>query len=670
MSTITLTFYDEIRAGDAEGVLSRLRADPAAAVDVRINSPGGSVTEGLAIYNALKSRAPTVYVDGVAASIASLIAMAGAHIIAAENALLMVHFPWTGAEGNASALRKTADLLDKHGEAMLGAYARTGQSRAHLAALLDAETWMTAPEALALGFVDEVAEPLRYAAHAPECFAAYKHTPTELTMKTNTMPAARAADPAAPNPPANPAPPNGPPTEPTPQDWLAAFKSGLGSDAVAQAANQAVMNALAERNSQIVAIAEAFKGRHHVRDYTIAALADPAITVESYRAHVMALLGRDSTPVGGAYVAAGSGERGAADFVAAVGDALAIRAGIKVAKPHPGARDVQGMTLREIMRVCVGRNGRTLEVGASSGRTTVKAALSTSDFPAILENSLTKALRAGFEAEPSTFTAWTNKVNVADFKPQSRVLLGSGPDLLPVPEGAEYKAGSMDDDKSVPYSVGKFGRLVQLTWEAMVNDDLGAFLRMTQALGQAAARAEADAVYASFNENSGAGPKMQDNVALFHATHGNLAASAAGITADALGAARVLLRRQHAVGGGALNLVPRFLVVAPEQEQAAETLLAAGTRQLSQGANNALVPPWLAQLELVVEARLSGDAFYLLTAPTTIDTLERAWLDADNGPVIEQRDGFEVDSRQYKVRHVFGARWLDWRGAVKVPLST
>ncbi|TBW92976.1 Mu-like prophage major head subunit gpT family protein, partial [Xanthomonas citri] len=128
-----------------------------------------------------------------------------------------------------------------------------------------------------------------------------------------------------------------------------------------------------------------------------------------------------------------------------------------------------------------------------------------------------------------------------DFKQQSRVLLGSAPELLLVPEGGEYAFGRMDEDKSVPYSVKKFGRLVQLTWEALVNDDLGAFLRITQAMGQAAARAEGDAVYATFADNAAAGTTMQDGRPLFHADHKNLATSFNGITADALAAARVLL---------------------------------------------------------------------------------------------------------------------------------
>jgi hypothetical protein len=70
----------------------------------------------------------------------------------------------------------------------------------------------------------------------------------------------------------------------------------------------------------------------------------------------------------------------------------------------------------------------------------------------------------------------------------------------------------------------------------------------------------------------------------------------------------------------------------------------------------------------VVEARLAPEAVYLLTSPDSVDTLERAWLEADGGPVVKEEDGFERDTRKYKVRHVFGSRWLDWRGAVMLPI--
>ncbi len=92
-------------------------------------------------------------------------------------------------------------------------------------------------------------------------------------------------------------------------------------------------------------------------------------------------------------------------------------------------------------------------------------------------------------------------------------------------------------------------------------------------------------------------------------------------------------------------------------------------RSLSQGDTNTLIPAWLAQLQLVVEARLPANAFYVLSSPDAVDTLERAHLEEDNGPRITEDEGFKTDARTYKVRHVFAARWLDWRGVAKVPLT-
>ena len=660
---ILITLYSEIRGGDAAEVVELLRADPAASVEVRLNSPGGSVGEGLAIYNALLPRKPTIYIDGIAASIASCIAMAGAHVVAAENALVMVHDPWCGVSGNSAELRRHAETLDKHRDAMVRAYARTGLPVKKVLELLAAETWMSADEALDLGFVDEIAEPLRYAAHAEFCIASYHNTPQDLLAMNSKVAGARAAD--------APADPAKSPLESAPADKsLEAFRKGFATDAVTKAAHDAVMDALKERNDEIKAMTEPYMGDATIRNLTIQALADPSVSAAEVGQRVLAAMAEGCSPLnGGGSVRAGGGGAAGGDFVTAASDALAIRAGIRIEKPHPGARDVVGMGVAEIMRACVSRSGRSFDFNVQNHGGLVRAAMTTSDFPAIVGDTLNKALRRGFELEPATAEAWTRRVMVPDFKMQSRPILGSAPDLLPVAEGAEYTFGALDSDKAVPYSVAKFGRLVSLTWEAVVNDDLGAFLRMTQALGQAAARAEADQVYATFAANGGAGPVMQDALNLFHADHGNLAASAASLDAAALSAARVLLRRQTAIGGGVLNLTPRFLLVSPELEHAAEVLLATAARSMSQGSDNALVPAWLARLELVVEARLDDSAAYLVAAPEAVDTYERAWLEADNGPVVEEESEFVRDVKNYKVRHVFGGRWLDWRGVVKLPIA-
>lgn len=128
---------------------------------VRINSPGGDVFDGIAIYNRLKQHKAkkTVYIDGLAASIASIIALAGDEIIIGEGALFMVHLPWTFAYGNRNDLDNVVQRLMDIEEQMVGIYARkSGLDRAEIKALLEAETWMGADEAIEKGFVNSKME--------------------------------------------------------------------------------------------------------------------------------------------------------------------------------------------------------------------------------------------------------------------------------------------------------------------------------------------------------------------------------------------------------------------------------------------------------------------------------------------------------------------------------
>jgi len=153
---------------------------------VRINSPGGDVFDGVAIHNAI-ARHPArteSWIDGLAASAASYIALAADEVIMVENALLMIHDPWSIAIGSASVMRKEADILDTVAEVILGIYAKqTGLSREALLGLMADETWFNAEKALEEGFVDRIAEAKEVAAPEEETTAAqftlnmFKNTP-------------------------------------------------------------------------------------------------------------------------------------------------------------------------------------------------------------------------------------------------------------------------------------------------------------------------------------------------------------------------------------------------------------------------------------------------------------------------------------------------------------
>jgi len=136
-------------------------------IDLYINSEGGDVFAAQAIHSMLRRHPAKVhtFIDGLAASAASLVAMAGDRVTMPRNAMLMLHSPWAAAVGNANDLRATAEDLDRVRESMIAIYAdRSGKSRDEVVQILDSETWYTAEEAVAAGFADEVEDGFKVAA--------------------------------------------------------------------------------------------------------------------------------------------------------------------------------------------------------------------------------------------------------------------------------------------------------------------------------------------------------------------------------------------------------------------------------------------------------------------------------------------------------------------------
>jgi ATP-dependent Clp protease protease subunit len=169
-SRAEVLIYDEIGAYgvSAKGFLAELGALPdGVPIDLRLNSPGGSVFDAVAIYNALQRHegAITVWIDGIAASAASYIAMAGDEIVMPENAFLMIHDPSGLVMGTASDMREMAGTLDKIAGGMVRGYAaRSGRTDEEIAALMAAETWFDARDALEAGLATRMIEPVRIAA--------------------------------------------------------------------------------------------------------------------------------------------------------------------------------------------------------------------------------------------------------------------------------------------------------------------------------------------------------------------------------------------------------------------------------------------------------------------------------------------------------------------------
>ncbi|MCG8068220.1 MAG: ATP-dependent Clp protease proteolytic subunit [Candidatus Thiodiazotropha taylori] len=618
---------ESVQAADFVRDLQQVQADT---LDVRINSYGGAISDAIAIYNALRRHPAKVNVeiDGVAVSAASLITMAGDSISMAENALMMIHAPWNLAAGNAKEHRRVADMLDKFADAMTSAYAGRLGADTTKQWLSDGEDhWLTASQALELGLVDEIGAALDIAASLPP---KQRFTIPEAIM---------------------------PKTDSTKSD-----------PNLVKQAEGAVLARIQARNNELMPIFNHLAGKPGIAEIKERVLADPSISADQARAMMLDELGKGAesiNQVGAQDQATWGNNSHHKDFKDAAVDAMLQRAGISVDNPHPAANDLRGRSVLNIAETMIGHRGSTFLGGASPSEI-VQAAMTTSDFPDLLSGVANKSLMLGYEREPASHRIWTRSVEVNDFKPVNRVALSEAPGLLEIPEHGAYKEGSLSD-RAESYQLKTYGRIMKLTRQAIINDDLGGFTRIPLAFGASAARLEADKVYGLLMSN----PNMSDNFALFSAEHNNLAGTGAPLSVPTLSAARMAMRTQTGANDGYLNIVPTFLIVPAAMESEAMVLLAnEHFERVVDGDALRSGLAWVKQLELVVDPRLDADstaAWYLAGSNSQIDTFEIAHLDGWKYVFTEDRQKFEDDSYEVKARLDFACQAIDWVGMYKNP---
>ena len=227
-------------------------------------------------------------------------------------------------------------------------------------------------------------------------------------------------------------------------------------------------------------------------------------------------------------------------------------------------------------------------------------------------------------------------------------------------ENGEFKRGAVTDGKET-YQLATYGKIIGLTRQAIINDDLSAFTRIPAMFATAAANLESDTVYGILTANAA----LADGVALFHAaTHLNYTSSGTVISIDSLGVAKKLMRLQKTPKNVVMNLTPKFLIVPAQIENVGWQY----TTPEYNAATAATVNPFRGQLQLIVEPRLdasSGTAWYLAADSNMVDTIEYCYLEGQNGVYIETRQGFDVDGMEIKARLDFAAKAIDYRGLYK-----
>jgi HK97 family phage prohead protease len=419
-----------------------------------------------------------------------------------------------------------------------------------------------------------------------------------------------------------------------------------------------------DRITTITGLVDQFKLDRSVADDLVAR----GVTVEEARKVVLDKLAeRDSRGTGHSQVSMPAGGLDATvTRREAIAEAILHRAQPQAFQMTDRAREYRGMRLLDIARDCLeaaGMRTRGMTPNEIAHMATRGAGLqSTSDFPLILAAVAGKRLRQAYAGTPRTFTAWARGVTATDFKPMYPTQVGNFPALKAVMEGAEFSYGTIAEGRE-SYQLATYGRIVALTRQAIVNDDLRAFDRAIGTAGQRAADLESSIVYNVLIANA----NLADGVALFHANHGNLG-TAGVIDEGALSEAWELMTQQKDLGDASgadkeyIDARPRFILVPPGQRSIeARKMLAATTPAKASDVN-----PFTGALQVIEEPRLfkSGgpQPWYLAADPNLVDTVEYAHLEGQTEPFLDQRSGFEVDGVEIKVRHDFAAKALDFRG--------
>lgn len=670
---------ESVTAQDVVKQLNELD-DSVTTLNVYVNSYGGSVTDGLSIYNAIKRRAAaglTVnsHVDGIAASIASVILCAGSTVTMASNTRLMVHAPWGGlyVTGNSKEVREAAaqfaDVLDGFADAMANTYAaKTGMDKdAALALLTDGtDHWYSADQAKAAGFCDVVltdgadedaADKATARIARQPAFAKYlERMPLQLAAQlraaagiaTTESPAIAGATEAAPS-----AAITEETTMPNPHNPADANHTATPD---AQAAATAALSAMRERNAAIKAAVEPHLANPQVRAYydDVIAAADPSVTASDVGLRVLAILGKDREPLNGnASVQAGADQRD--KHREAMANAVEARVGAaKLASGNPYA----GMSMSEIARACAQAAG--VNVAGMNKMDIVGLAFthSSSDFPGLLGDLGRKAVLRGYEEVETNLESFTRAVSLPDFNPRNLMGLGAFSDLSKVNESGEYTYGTFGEQSS-KIQLATYGKLFSVSRQSIINDELGVFGDVPRKMGQAAKRTVAKAIFNLLVSN----PVLADGKTLFHAAHGNLLTGAAISTAS-VDDMRVAMASQTDADGNPIRIDLSTLLTPVALRGAA---LLVKTSQYEVGTNRNNTTPNIVRdtFEVVDDPRLTGNAWYGIAA--NADALLVGYLDGQQTPYLEEKEGFTVDGVAWKVRIDAAPAIGDYRAIAKNP---
>ena len=643
-------------------------------VTVRLSSDGGDPFAGEAIRSMIATHPGGVdmIVEGMAASAASLIFMGASRRKMTAASMIMIHDPSSLVYGNEADLLHEAGRLGQLADTYAAVYGRAaGMSSADARKIMQAETYLNAEEAIAAGFAHEVlAEPnadmpvdaVMSLTNARAAFNSMVATRTAMFAQQNLSKPTGVLDPTA-------------AAGGVMAVMAANTESKMTNPNPAAPAAVTTMVATASVDPQAIVVA-ALANARAVRMMAQPFIASGLLTQADVDAEIDA--GTSADTAGQRFMTKMAAAQPAVTRPAQTATIQRDEAETKVegligalmGKTDGPAADYRGMRLKSLaMHLAGPQRGfeETKAVRAGMMSTTLmSAAVGVSDFAYITTSVMNRTLQAEYQRRAAVWQAVAGApLTAADFRAIASVRFGGDFQLKKVLENGEYKTATLKDEAS-SLQVERRGRTINLTFEAIINDDMGALSRIPMEFAMAARIMENSMVWALIRSNA---VMTVDGVALFHATHGNLG-TAALISTTSVGAGRKAMWEQRVVGtkdtDDFMQIEPDLLIFPPSLELAALQFTAA-TLPNADGSTN----PFKASVKPIVVPNLgasaggSDTAWYLISSDAP--PVSVAYLDGYAAPTVQTTEGMNPDIVTMNARHIFGAATTDFRGSFKNP---
>ena len=408
---------------------------------------------------------------------------------------------------------------------------------------------------------------------------------------------------------------------------------------------------------------------------------DDGSTLDQVRAAVLEQL-RARKPLFTAQVTRDESDK----FRAAASDALLLRAGMRVDKPAEGARELRGLSLRDLLLEAVERDGGEAARDARGMRLRGASELfdqlissrayfsPTAAFPSILDQTIDKAYTQGYQLAPTTFEIWTQRGTLTDFKrTQAQWRRGDAGELLLVPEGGELKHDVPTDERQGGRELHTYGRQFTMTREAFINDDIGFLTSLPARYALSTKLTLNRQVYQVLAGN----PTLEDGHALFGSEHGNLATAGALNLANLVAAMEALTTQRNA-RGQVIQVRPQYLIVPTGMGAYARMLLGSPTIKTTALSSSATemqaANPVYEALQVVEDPELLAQlgaggkyAWFLAANTATVDTIQVDYLNGVDTPTIRRMETPGQLGFVWDIYMDWGISVLDWRGLYKNP---